>query len=96
MIGKEEFKRLIGNYYEFDEELEKFEVVIPTFFESQLVNTFWDLFETTVKILFTEEGRDWIGAYIYENCRVWYDSDNVEHRLETIDDLWELVKDYQK
>lgn len=96
MIGKEQFLDLMNQYNEFEEWCNKVEELFPNFFESQGATSFYCLFETTIKLLFTEESQDWINAYMYENCRKWWDADKVEHSIEDESDLWELIKDYQK
>jgi hypothetical protein len=47
---------------------------------------------------FDEEGQDWINWWLYEKdgnpeLKAWDENDN-EIPTETIDDLWNLVKDH--
>ena len=57
--------------------------------------------ETTINILFEEEGVDDINWWLFERPmsppgpKMW-DSDGKEIPIETIEDLWNIVKDYRK
>ena len=58
------------------------------------------LFERVLSIYFSEEGRDWIYWWLYEKngnpeMKAW-DKDNNEISTETIEDLWNIVKEYLK
>lgn len=52
--------------------------------------------------LFEEDGVDWINWWIYEKNSRWgrfLEAKNVDGSIiptETLDDLWELVKEYRK
>lgn len=58
------------------------------------------LFDEVLGLLFQEEGVDDINWWLYEKCgrpdyKMW-DKDGNEIPTETLDDLWEIVKDYRK
>ena len=59
-----------------------------------------DRLDEVIGLLFQEEGVDDINWWLYEKCgrpdyKMW-DKDGNEIPTETLDDLWEIVKDYRK
>ena len=98
MINKEEFIDLILKqqawFNRVDEVSEALN--IPTLYESDWVEYTTILFEKTINFLFNEDGVDDIDWWIYEksgnpNFKMW-DADKNEIPTETIDDLWNIVK----
>lgn len=96
MIGKEKLSELIQEYYKQDKRIDIISEFIPSYYDSSIVNFGWKMFEEVLKAYFTEEGIDWIEYYLYENPEKCYYINDIKIPLETIDDLWELVKDNRK
>lgn len=101
MITKDEFITLIDDYQKWSEQVDKVSEVlgISTLFESNLIDYTSRLFDKTINILFNEIGTDDIYWWLYEKSgnpdfKMW-DKEGNEIPSETIDDLWEIVKDSQ-
>lgn len=101
MITKDEFITLIDDYQKWSEQVDKASEVlgISTLFESNLIDYTSRLFDKTINILFDENGTDNIYWWLYEKSgrpdfKMW-DKEGNEIPSETIDDLWEIVKDSQ-
>lgn len=102
MITKEEFKDLIQKQQSWDKRIDQVSEVLGNIclLDFDWVEYAAMLFEKTLSLLFTEEGVDDIDWWIYEKdgrqeMKMW-DKDNNEIPTETLDDLWEIVKDYRK
>lgn len=96
MIGKEKLSELIQEYYKQDDQINKLIEIFPGWLDSPIVDFGWKMFGEVLKAYFTEEGVDWVEYYLYENPEKCYYMNDVKIPLETIDDLWETVKDYRK
>lgn len=101
MITKNEFIDLINDYQNWSDQVDKASQAlgISTLFESNLIDYTSKLFDKTINILFNENGTDDIYWWIYEKSvnpelKMW-DKEGNEIPSETIDDLWEIVKDSQ-
>ena len=100
MITKEEFIKLISDHQKYNKRLDE----VCDVFDAEIWSADWIeyasiLFDTTIGLLFTDEGQDTISWWLYEkdgrsDMKMW-DSENHEIPTETIDDLWEIVKDEQ-
>lgn len=56
------------------------------------------MFEKVLNLAFTEEGVDWISWWLWEKTpqhKAYYENGE-EIPTETVEDLWELVKEYRK
>lgn len=102
MITKEEFINLIENYQKWDSRLEEVSKVlnIPSLFDIDWVDYGATLFETTIDLLFESDGADDISWWLWSKCnnpdlKMWDSNDN-EIPTDTVEDLWEIVKDYRK
>lgn len=101
MISKEEFVNLILNHKDWDSRLDEVEKVLGVMpLEIDWIEYCAKLFDETLKLLFREEGVDDITWWLWEKSgnpelKMW-DSDCKEIPTETIDDLWEIVKNYRK
>lgn len=102
MITKEEFIDLILKQQKWSDRIDEVSEVlrVPTLFESDWVEYTSVLFDKTIKLLFNEIGVDDIAWWMYEkagnhNFKMW-DEDGKEIPTDTIEDLWELVKDNQR
>ena len=98
-MTKELFTKMILEIQNFGNIVDRMCDVLGTnFFESPLAEVGWDLINTLINSHFDEEGQDWINWRLYEKdgnpeLKAWDENDN-EIPTETIDDLWNLVKDH--
>ncbi len=102
MITKEEFVKIISEQKKWDERLDEVGKVLNCFpLEMDWVEYGAKLFDNTISILFEEEGVDDINWWLFEKPHLlegsgMWDEDGKEIPTETIDDLWNIVKDYRK
>lgn len=101
MITKEQFVKLITDNRKHNDRLDEVEDVLGlAIYDCDWVEYGNILFDEVLGILFQEEGVDDINWWLYEKCgrpdyKMW-DKDGNEIPTETLDDLWEIVKDYRK
>lgn len=102
MITKEEFIDLILKQQKWFNRVDEVSEAlnIPTLFESDLVEYTAILFDKTIGFLFNEEGIEDINWWLYEKSgnsklKMW-DAEGKEIPTDTVEDLWNLVKDNQK
>lgn len=104
MIGKEEFTKLITWHEEQEKEVDKICEIFPNAFEANLIDHSWKAYDLIWKICFDEEGQEWISWWLYD-CksysdntynRTYKEADGTTVSVETIDDLWKLVKGCRK
>ena len=102
MITKEEFIDLILKQQEWSNRVDEVSEAlnIPTLFESDWVEYTSILFTKTLNLLFNEDGVDDISWWMYEKSgnpefKMW-DESGKEIPTDTVEDLWNLVKDNQK
>ena len=103
MIGKEEFVKIINWYETQEKETDKLCEIFPNAFEAPVLDNPYKLLDLVFKICFDEEGQDWISWWLYD-CKNYVD--NTYNRtyiengktisVETVDDLWKLVKGCRK
>ena len=101
MITKEQFIKLITDHRKHNDRLDEVEDVLGlAIYDCDWVEYGNILFDEVLGLLFQEEGVDDINWWLYEKCgrpdyQMW-DKDGNEIPTETLDDLWEIVKDYRK
>lgn len=101
MITKEQFIKLITDNRKHNNRLDEVEDVLGlAIYDCDWVEYGNILFDEVLGLLFQEEGVDDINWWLYEKCgrpdyKMW-DKDGNEIPTETLDDLWEIVKDYRK
>lgn len=101
MITKEQFIKLITDNRKHNDRLDEVEDVLGlAIYDCDWVEYGNILFDEVLGLLFQEEGVDDINWWLYEKCerpdyKMW-DKDGNEIPTETLDDLWEIVKDYRK
>ena len=101
MITKEKFIKLVSDYIAQNDRVNEIGNVIGLeVFTCDIVEYGNILFEDLLSFLFNEEAVDDIYWWLYERrfnpeLKMW-DKDGNEISTETIDDLWEIVKDSQK
>ena len=98
-MTKELFTKMILEIQNFGNIVDRMCDVLGTnFFESPLAEVGWNLVNMLINSHFDEEGQDWINWWLYEKdgnpeLKAFDEADN-EIPTETIDDLWNLVKDH--
>ena len=95
-MTKETFIKLIKDYQEFQEYLDKLYDLKIDIINGLLHEYPCKLFDSIIYDTFTEDGSDWVSYYLYENPDKCYYIDKVKYPLETVDDLWNVVRDYLK
>lgn len=101
MITKEQFIKLITDNRKHNDRLDEVEDVLGcTIYDCDWVEYGNVLFDEVLNLLFKEEAVDDINWWLYEKCgrpdyKMW-DKDGKEIPTETLDDLWEIVKDSRK
>lgn len=101
MVTKEQFIKLITDNRKHNDRLDEVEDVLGlAIYDCDWVEYGNILFDEVLGLLFQEEGVDDINWWLYEKCgrpdyKMW-DKDGNEIPTETLDDLWEIVKDYRK
>lgn len=99
-LTKGQFVDLLERYRKNDEFVDKVSEIFPTFWELEAVDFGWYMFDRVIEAYFTEEGADWVSWWLYEKdgdpeMKAW-DENEKEIPTETIDDLWEIVKNELK
>lgn len=102
MITKEKFIDFILKQQEWSNRVDEVSEVlnVPTLFESDWVEYASVLFDKTLALLFNEDGIDDIYWWMYEKSenpelKMW-DESGKEIPTDTVEDLWNLVKNNQK
>lgn len=101
MISKEEFIELIHEHKKWEEKIYQIcDILKIDMWDSDWITYCSILFEKTINLLFTEEGVNDIFWWVYEkdgksDMKMWK-KDGEEISTETIEDLWEIVKDNRK
>lgn len=101
MITKEQFIKLISDNLIHNKRIDEVEAAIKwSIFDWDIVEYGNVLFDFTLSILFEPEAVDDILWWIYER-RInpelkMRDKNGNEIPTETLDDLWEIVKDFRK
>lgn len=99
MITKEQFVKLISDKQAQNKRLETLVSVFSSnILDCDLIEYENLLFETMLKFLFKSEAVDDIYWWLYEkspDLKI-LDKDGKEMPTETIEDLWNIVKDYRK
>ena len=101
MISKEEFIKLINDYKKWDDRITQICGLLKVdIFTADWIEYSSVLFEDTISFLFTEEAQEDIFWWLWEkdgrsDMKMW-DADGKEIPTETVEDLWEIVKDNRK
>lgn len=99
MIAKEKFVSLILRHQKWMNRVNEISdtLNIPTLWECDWIDYTTTLFNKTITYFFKEEGIEDIEWWLYEKSNnpelKFFDTDGKEIPTETIDDLWEIVKD---
>jgi hypothetical protein len=103
-MTKEGFVKLIENAQNYSKELDRWSNFGIDLFELPISELGWGFLNTVLPELFSDEGVDWVNWWLFEKPGLFknslpneaYDEDGNIIPTDTIDDLWNLVKDYQK
>lgn len=101
-MTKEGFIKLIKNAVEFNAELDRWNSFGIDLYELPISELSWNFLGIALEELFTEKGIDLINWWIFdkqgfgEEPNQSYDGNGNVIPADTIDDLWNIVKDYQK
>lgn len=102
MITKEKFISSIYHIQNFNNTVDKLCDMGVDILNSDLCNDFDKMQEILFSSNFTEEGCDWINWWLYERkgygdiINEAYDSDGNLIKLDTLEELWNLVNNYLK
>ena len=101
MITKEQFIKLITDHRNYNNKIDEIENVLGcAIYDCDWVEYGNILFDKMLELIFQEQATDYISWWIWEkrgrpDYRMW-DKDGNEIPTETLDDLWEIVRDYRK
>lgn len=101
-MTKEGFVKLIENAQNYSKELDRWSDFGIDLFELPISELGWGFLNTVLPELFSDEGVDWINWWLFEKPGLGgdpnqaYDENGNVIPTDTIDDLWNIVKDYQK
>lgn len=103
MIGKEQFVEIMNWYTVQEKEVDNLCKIFPNAFEATILDNPYKLLDLIWKICFDEEGQDWISWWLYDSKgfggtynRTYKEADGTTVSVETVDDLWKLVKGCRK
>lgn len=101
-MTKEGFIKLIENAQNYSKELDRWYDFGIELYELPISELGWGFLNITLPELFSDEGVDWINWWLFEKPgfrgepNQAYNEDGSVIPTDTVDDLWELVKEYQK
>lgn len=96
MIGKDEFTELIQSCIEQDQRIDDLRKIFSTSFDDPIMDWGYKIFDMLLNMYFTKEGVNWISYYLWENSeKCYYDENDKRVPLETINDLWNIVREYR-
>lgn len=103
MITKEKFIETINNIVKLNKEYDRWDDFGINLWELPIGVLMSEIIDASYTWAFTEEGIDWISWWLYERESFYggepnkvFDENNKEIPSETVEDLWELVKEYRK
>lgn len=101
-MTKEGFVRLIENAQNYSKEIDRWSDFGIDLFELPIAELGWTFLHVTLPELFSDEGVDWINWWLFEKegfggePNQAFDENGKVIPTDTIDDLWNLVKNYSK
>lgn len=101
MITKEEFISLINNHKKWDSRIDQVcDVLKIDMFDTDWIDYGYALFTETISLLFNDMAKEDISWWLWDKngnpeMKMWDSNDN-EIPTETVEDLWEIVKDNRK
>ena len=99
-MKKEEFVELLREHDDQEDRIDTLSSMGLDIFDSPLIEYGNKMFERLIKAYFTEEGAEWVFWWLYEKdgdpgMKAW-DKNHNEIPMETMEDLWNYVKQYLK
>lgn len=94
-----EFKDILERAIQHDDQLQYYSNILK--FDHDIFQFGWILLDKIWFQNFSEEGVDWINWWLWERTSItgeelpWYDEEGNKHYAHTIEDLWNIVKEYQ-
>lgn len=96
MIGKQEFIDLINSHTEQNSRIDDLSKLFEYVYGNPIIDWGFQMFDMLISALFNEDGVSWIDYYLYENPEKCFYVGEEKIPLETLDDLWKVIKDYRK
>lgn len=99
MINKEQFIELVENHKKWNHRIDEVSTILNSYiWESDWVSYGGELFDKILNILFNYHAVDAINWWLYEKFDAsphltMHDGEGNEIPTETVEDLWEVVKD---
>jgi hypothetical protein len=96
MVTKEEFFNVLKLRERYLKEIGKLEEILNVdIWEAPVFESFNIMFDSVMQSWFTEEGADHVFYFLYEsNHKIWVNDEEIP--FDTLEDLWDFVKDYRK
>ena len=99
-ITKDEFIKLLQEHNDQENRLDILSSIGIEIFSSDIIEYGARMFERLIESYFTEEGANWVFWWLYEKdedleTKAWDENHN-EIPMETMEDLWNYVKQYLK
>lgn len=103
MITKEQFIKIISLAQDYEKEVDKWDDFGIQIYEMPIGEIHGQLLDILLENVFTVDGVDWINWWLYERISIItgepleaYNEDGSIIPTDTVEDLWNLVKDYRK
>lgn len=105
MMTFEKFKEYINTICSFNEYLDSIDTFGISLYETPIPELFYKMQSEYEQLVFTDEALDWINWWLYEKNSKWdyqikkfeaYDKDGNVIPSDTIEDLWNIIKEYIK
>lgn len=97
-MTKEGFIKLVENAQKYTDELDRWYDFGINLDELPISDLSWNFFNTAMSDVFTKDGLEWIDWWLYSipGKKTAYNPDGSIIPTDTLEDLWNIVKDYQK
>ena len=102
MITKELFIKMMKATEKFASEIDRWNEFGIELYDSPIGSIPWDMFNCWVDSHFDKYGQDWISWYLWDRKSIstgeilaCYDEQGKEFYVNTLSDLWNLVKPYR-
>ena len=102
MISKALFVEMIEYAEAFEAELDRWNDFGLQVFEMPIGDIPWGMFNCWLESHFDMEGKDWVNWYLWERRSFstneilpCYHKDGTQFFVNTVEDLWDLVKDHR-